>query len=115
MRMDCWLRSPLLAIAVVHALAPPPSASAEGEIFERAAIFPANPKHNHASCVIETKGGNLLAAWYAGSGERKADDVVIEGAWLAKGSSAWSPKFPMADTPGYPDCNPALFAAPDQS
>ena len=79
------------------------------------AIFPANPKHNHASCVVELKDGSLLAAWYAGSGERTADDVVIEGAWLGKGKKAWGPKFLMADTPGYPDCNPALFAAPDGS
>ena len=63
--------------------------------------------------MVELQDGSLLAAWYAGSGERKADDVVIEGAWLAKGKTAWSPKFLMADTPGYPDCNPALFAAPD--
>jgi predicted neuraminidase len=80
---------------------------------EKRAIFPINPKHNHASCVVETKDGSLLAAWYAGSGERKSDDVVIEGAWLPKGTSEWGPKFLMADTPGYPDCNPALFAAPD--
>ena len=82
---------------------------------DRAPIFPANSKHNHASCVVELKDGSLLAAWYAGSGERTADDVVIEGAWLAKGKTAWGPKFLMADTPGYPDCNPALFAAPDGS
>ena len=25
----------------------------------------------------------------------------------------WGPRFLLADTPGYPDCNPALFAAPD--
>ena len=30
-----------------------------------------------------------------------------------KGKTALEPKFLMADTPGYPDCNPALFAAPD--
>src|SRR5262249_35571508 len=48
-------------------------------------------------------------------GERKADDVLIEGAWLAKGKTAWGPKFTTVDTPGYPDCNPALFAAPDGS
>ncbi len=82
---------------------------------DRAPIFPANPKHNHASCVVELKEGNLLAAWYAGSGERQADDVVIEGAWLAKGGTVWGSKFRMADTPGYPDCNPALFAPPDGS
>ncbi len=45
----------------------------------------------------------------------KSDDVVIEGAWLAAGQTEWSPKFLLADTPGYPDCNPALFAAPDGS
>jgi predicted neuraminidase len=82
---------------------------------ERIAIFPAEPKHNHASCVVETADGSLLAAWYSGSGERKADDVVIQGAWLRKGSKQWEPRFLMADTPGYPDCNPALFAAPDRS
>jgi predicted neuraminidase len=80
-----------------------------------AAIFPPNAKHNHASCVVELKNGRLLAAWYAGSGEREADDVVIEGAWLEPGESKWGRKFLMADTPGYPDCNPALFAAPDRS
>jgi predicted neuraminidase len=81
----------------------------------RTPIFPPNAKHNHASCVVELKNGRLLAAWYAGSGEREADDVVIEGAWLEPGASKWGGKFLMADTPGYPDCNPALFAAPDRS
>ena len=78
-------------------------------------IFPAEPKHNHASCVVETADGSLLAAWYSGTGERTADDVVIQGAWLRKGSKHWEPRFLMADTPGYPDCNPALFAGPDRS
>jgi predicted neuraminidase len=88
-------------------------ARAESPFCERAAIFPPNAKHNHASCVIQIKSGDLLAAWYSGSGEREADDVVIEAAWLPSGKSAWNPKFVIADTPGYPDCNPALFAAPD--
>jgi predicted neuraminidase len=102
------------AVAVVVAVLLPAAHAAE-PIIERMAIFPANPKHNHASCVVELHDGTLLAAWYAGSGERKSDDVVIEGAWLKKGMTAWSPKFLMADTPGYPDCNPALFAAPDNT
>jgi hypothetical protein len=102
------------AVAVVVAVLLPAAHAAE-PIFEGMAIFPANPKHNHASCVVELHDGTLLAAWYAGSGERKSDDVVIEGAWLKKGMTAWSPKFLMADTPGYPDCNPALFAAPDNT
>jgi predicted neuraminidase len=102
----------VVAVALV-ALAP--AVQAAQPVCERMAIFPANPKHNHASCVVELQDGSLLAAWYSGSGERKADDVVIEGAWLTKGKTAWSSKFLMADTPGYPDCNPALFAAPDRT
>ncbi len=90
-------------------------ARADSGFCRKQAIFPINPKHNHASCVVQTKDGSLLAAWYAGSGEREADDVVIEGAWLQRGQAAWSPKFMLTDTPGYPDCNPALFAAPDHS
>jgi predicted neuraminidase len=88
-------------------------ARAESPLCERSLIFPPNAKHNHASCVVETRGGNLLAAWYSGSGERKSDDVAIQGAWLPHGKTGWGQKFLMADTPGYPDCNPAIFAAPD--
>jgi predicted neuraminidase len=91
------------------------SAPGESPFCARSAIFPANSKHNHASCVVETRPGSLLAAWYSGSGERSADDVIIEGAWFDNVRSRWGPKFLLADTPGYPDCNPALFAAPDGS
>lgn len=91
------------------------NASADEPLCQRSAVFPANPKHNHASCIVETKAGRLLAVWYAGSGEREADDVIIEGAWRNRAEAQWGPKFLMADTPGYPDCNPALFAAPDDS
>ena len=34
---------------------------------------------------------------------------MIEGAWLVPERERWGPRFLMADTPGYPDCNPALF------
>ncbi|MFO0909263.1 MAG: exo-alpha-sialidase [Isosphaeraceae bacterium] len=87
----------------------------EEPTFQSVAVFPAERKHNHASCVIETANGDLLVAWYRGSGERTADDVEILGSWLTKGSVIWSPRFLLADTPGYPDCNPAIFAAPDKT
>ena len=89
------------------------SASAESPGIVKRPIFEAEAKHNHASCIVETPRGDLLAAWYSGTGERTADDVVIQAAWLAKGADAWSPRFQTADTPGYPDCNPGLLAAPD--
>jgi hypothetical protein len=50
-----------------------------------------------------------LASWYRGSGERKADDVAVYGARLAKGSKEWSPDFLMTDTPGFPDGNTAMM------
>jgi predicted neuraminidase len=78
-------------------------------------IFPSEKKHNHASCVIELANGDMFATWYSGHGERNSDDVVIQGARLKKGAKAWEPRFLLADTPGYPDCNPALFSAPNGS
>lgn len=86
-------------------------ARGDGPEFFTQAIFPPEHKHNHASTLIETAPGHLLAAWYSGSGERKSDDVVIQGAWLVPPRDQWGPRFQMADTPGYPDCNPALFSA----
>lgn len=75
-------------------------------------IFPLEHWHNHASMIVELPGGDLLACWFHGSGERTADDVVVRGARLRKGSKAWSPPFLLADTPGYPDTNATLFLDP---
>lgn len=80
-----------------------------GAAFESEYIFPLQDKHVHASSIVETPDGDLLAAWFHGSGERGADDVQVQGARLRKGDSQWSPVFIMADTPGFPDCNPVLF------
>lgn len=84
------------------------AAGAAGAL-EQQFIFPLQDKHVHASSIVETPGGDLLAAWFHGSGERTADDVRIQGARLRNGASEWSPVFDMADTPEFPDCNPVLF------
>ncbi len=99
----------MLAVLLISSV----SGFAAEPFFQSVAIFAEEPIHNHASCVIETANGDLLATWYRGSGERSSDDVVIYGAWLKKGQTLWGPRFILADTPGYPDCNPALFDAPD--
>ena len=65
-------------------------------------------EHAHASSLIELPNGDLLACWFQGSGERSADDVRVMGARLTKGATSWSAPFLMADTPGFPDCNPVL-------
>ncbi len=78
-------------------------------VYKESYIFPKQPKHVHGSSIVECPNGDLLACWFYGSGERTADDVMVQGARLKKGSDTWSPVFVMADTPGFPDCNPVLF------
>lgn len=72
-------------------------------------IFPYVDHHVHGSTLAELPNGDLLAAWFQGSGERWADDVAIMGARLKHGATQWSEPFVMADTPGFPDINPILF------
>lgn len=71
-------------------------------------LFPLESWHNHGSSLVEAPNGDLFACWFHGSGERTADDVRIEAARRPAGRAQWSERFTLADTPGYPDCNPAL-------
>ena len=77
--------------------------------FEEELIFPIQTQHVHSSSIVELPNGDLLSCWFQGSGERKANDVVVNGARLRKGQKKWSKPFLMADTPGQPDCNPMMF------
>lgn len=79
------------------------------DAYQALEIFPPVSEHVHGSTIVELPNGDLLAAWFQGSGERWADDVRIMGARLKAGTSAWSEPFVMADTPGFPDINPILF------
>src|SRR6266540_5925596 len=77
--------------------------------YEAELVFPLHDKHNHAPGIVECPNGDLLVSWYRGSGERRSDDVAVYGAWRAHGESRWTEPFLLADTPGFPDCNTALF------
>ena len=77
--------------------------------FDAELVFPLHAQHNHAPGIVECPNGDLLVSWYRGSGERRADDVAVYGAWRAHGGSRWTEPFLLADTPGFPDCNTALF------
>jgi len=77
--------------------------------FKSELVFPLRAEHNHAPSIVELADGSMLASWYRGSGERKADDVAIYGARLAKGAKTWSDDFLMTDTPGFPDGNTAMM------
>ncbi len=77
--------------------------------FQQELLFPLQKKHVHSSTIVECPNGDMLCGWFHGSGERTSPDVVIRGARLKSGTSAWSEHWLMADTPGFPDCNPVLF------
>ena len=81
--------------------------------FSTGLIFPFQDQHVHGSTVVRIPNGDILAAWFQGSGERWADDVMIMGARLAQGDSVWSEPFLMADVRGFPDINPILFMDQD--
>ena len=87
-------------------------AAAEKPFFTSELIFPLEHWHNHGSCLVEAPNGDIIVCWFHGSGERTADDVKVEGARLRKGAKAWSARFTMADTPGYPDTNCCMFIDP---
>jgi len=93
----------------IAALLLPLAVCAAQPVFRSELVFPLEHWHNHSSSVVELPGGELLVCWYNGSGERRADDVKIEAARLPRGASAWGPRFTLADTPDFPDANPALF------
>jgi predicted neuraminidase len=110
----------LLIVAIRCPMAGLPSAEAasgrgrsEEPFLRSELIFPSEHWHNHGSCVVETPRGDLLVCWFHGSGERKADDVKIEGARLRRGSTQWGPRTTWADTEGYPDTNCSMFFDPE--
>src|SRR5689334_3834313 len=108
-----FVASGVLALVFTCAALGVASRSATGAPFlESELIFPLEHWHNHASCIVEAPNGDLLVCWFHGSGERQADDVKVEGARLKRGARQWSPRFTMADTPGYPDTNCTMFIDP---
>jgi predicted neuraminidase len=103
------------AIAVCVAL---PRARAAA-VFTQRFIFADDRGHVHASSIVETPNGSLLAVWYEngpkspeyyfrGGDEDKSDDVRIAGSRLSRGADSWDRPFVVSDTFGVSDNNPAL-------
>ena len=83
--------------------------SAQQPTFQSEIIIPYQNEHVHGSTIVELPNGDLLTAWFQGSGERWADDVRIFGARKKYGGDKWSEPFIMADVADFPDINPTLF------
>lgn len=91
----------LLAVALPAVADDKPTHSAE-------LVFPLHKKHNHAPGIVECANGDLLVSWYRGSGEKDADDVALFGSRKKPGKD-WCEPFELADNPGFPDGNTAMF------
>lgn len=109
-----WILSALVLGAFISCQKPSSSPSSRDLPFENI-IFPEQGDHVHGPTIAELPNGDLIAAWFQGSGERWADDVVIMGARLFQGDTTWSEPFVMADVEGYPDINPVLYLSPDET
>jgi predicted neuraminidase len=92
----------MLLLAAALVIAAPP-------FYQSELIFPLEKWHNHSSSIVELPDGDLLVCWFHGSGERTADDVVINAARFDKQTGKWTAPFILADTPGFPDTNPTMF------
>jgi predicted neuraminidase len=99
--MAGWLS---LLLPLFHSMGVEAASRLESEL-----IFALHHQHNHAPAIVECPNGDLLVSWYRGSGERKADDVAVYGARRPRKKSQWSEPFLLADTPGFPDGNTAMF------
>lgn len=102
-RIACGLVAALFALTCArgqHQL----SGELSGEL-----IFPLEHWHNHSSSIVELPNGDLLVCWFHGSGERTADDVLIQAARWNRSTGKWTEPFTLADTPGFPETNPVLF------
>ncbi|MBN2328151.1 MAG: exo-alpha-sialidase [Candidatus Omnitrophica bacterium] len=64
----------------------------------------------HASTLVETQPGELLAAWFGGTDEGENDVGIWTSRWDGK---TWSPPVEAASAQNVPCWNPVLFQMPD--
>lgn len=72
-------------------------------------MYDGGENHIHGSTIVELPDGELLVAWFQGSGEKDGDSTKLMGARLPAGETKWTPPFEMIDVPGFPDINPSLY------
>ena len=84
----------------------------DAPLYEAEFVFPPEDFHNHSSSIVETSGGDLIACWFHGKGERTDDTLVISGSRKKKGED-WCEPFIIADNQNLPDQNCTLFIDPD--
>lgn len=78
----------------------------------REALIPAVFPENHASNLLELDNGDLLCAWFSGSGEGNPDTNIVMSR-LKKGEGKWEKPVLLSNDPEHSEQNPVLFKAPD--
>ena len=68
---------------------------------------------SHASTIVETPSGRLIAGWFGGTEEGKPDVRI----WISAKTRGeeWTPAVPVTDTLGMPAWNPVLFQDCDRT
>ncbi|MGA2890747.1 MAG: sialidase family protein [Terracidiphilus sp.] len=111
MQIRSWLTALLLILGLFRAQG---QSGGDGFIFQpvsSAKALPGTQRDNHASTVVELKGGDVVAAWFGGSKEG-APDVAIYGARLHQGT--WSAPVELARAENVACWNPVLFHTHDR-
>jgi predicted neuraminidase len=110
MRGMRWALALLLCMGAIAARA---QSSSDGLIFPPLSsghALPGTERYNHASTLVELKGGDLLVAWFNGLGEGDPN-VVIRGARFSHGK--WSDPVELARADHLACWNPVLFHTKD--
>jgi predicted neuraminidase len=68
--------------------------------------------YKHPAALAELDNGDLLLAYYGGSGEYSADSQDFS-ARLVKGTTKWTTPTPIRPRPKEPEGNPVVWQAPD--
>ncbi|HOE10433.1 MAG TPA: exo-alpha-sialidase [bacterium] len=68
--------------------------------------------YRHPASITQLDNGDLLVAYYGGSGEYGTDTAVY-GTRLKAGQKRWSDPVVLADTPDRAEGNPVVWQAPD--
>jgi predicted neuraminidase len=103
----------MLGIAAAFAAAPAATAEKPTEIVIEKVFGPEIPgKYKHPASITQLANGDLLIAYFGGSGEYEPD-TRVHLTWKRKGEDKWSLPTVVSENPEVPEGNPVVWQAPD--
>lgn len=106
------MNHPLLIAITLLALAGPSTARA-GDDFAIEKVYGTEipPKYKHPASITELPNGDLVIAYFGGSGEYEAD-TRVHLTYKRKGTDKWTAPVVISDNPEVPEGNPVIWQAP---